>query len=1107
MKKKGTLKPLKGIVRTGLIICLLFPLVFLIKHPRAYASQRSNHLLQQHDNMYVIHGTVTDPQGRPLPGVTIRLSGTALGCASDNEGNFILRLPDAKGELLCSFIGYKTIKVSFSADRPLTIKMTESAESLEQVVVIGYGTQSKRELAGSIATVKGSDYESVPAVSIVNQMEGRLPGVLVNTASGGPGNIPQIIIRGQGGIPFDGGSRGPDPLYVIDGIPMLSAPSLLSGGSPVNDIDPADIESIDVLKDASAATIYGSRAANGVVLITTRKGKFNQKPKIVVNLSHTTVTTPFLPTRTGGNRERYHRITALQNYGEAGFDESTNSYTYPESYEESYERQLAYDYFWNKGNGANVAILQDSLNPFYNNSTDLFKYYFQTAHVVNADAQISGGAEKIAYNVTLGYYNEEGMLRGTGFNRFKAGTNLMMKPKENLDVNLGFYLARTARERSGKGNIYNLGSGAFIDEIPKELFTSSLFPGEGTPAFTELTRRHNETIEKNENYRLKVNGKVAYRFLRDFEFSVTGAIDYSQQNQHMYIPASLDEYNEAQSVEQIVRTMMWINENVLKYKHTFNEIHKVDFILGLSLQSQENNSIFLSGRSKLPRQIEYINSGNVYDKENDRALKDGMTDYSKWTLASWYSRLNLTLWDKLLLSASLRFDGSSKFGKDVRWGTFPAFGVGYILTEEPFMETLRPVLSFAKVRVSWGRTGKIFDDPYMAAGKYIQGGTFLGNSSIIPAWDGGMPNSSLTWEKSAQWDVGMDMELLGHKISCTFDYYCRDNTAQLFLVDAYGVHSGFVNRMENANATRDQGIELALNFKILNKENLKWEAGFNIARNWNILKECSDDVDFQVYSSKLGENFVNNINIKGKPVNSIFVLKDKGIYNSDSEVPFIYEGGKKIYLRGASYAQHYRAGDRIFVDADGSGSIYNNRPQYEDRFEARSPVPLFTGGITSNLRWKDFDFSLLFNYAIKRTVVNQGAAESIGTNTGLSSMMNLVLADLNKTKFWKQPGDDAQLPMNRADNELSNWSYAIWSNVDVFNYLRLKSLTVGYTLPEGVQKKIHFRCRVYFTAENVFTITGYKNGDPETIDIHTGLNRNNTVPLGRKFTIGTTLTF
>ena len=556
-----------------------------------------------------------------------------------------------------------------------------------------------------------------------------------------------------------------------------------------------------------------------------------------------------------------------------------------------------------------------------------------------------------------------------------------------------------------------------------------------------------------------------------------------------------------------MRHSPWINENVLKYKHTFNEIHKVDFILGLSLQSEVNNSVFVSGRSNLPKQIEYINKGNVYDKENDRALKDGMTDYSKWTLASWYSRLNLTLWDKLLLSASLRFDGSSKFGKDVRWGTFPAFAAGYILTEEPFMEGLSGVLNFAKARVSWGKTGHIFNDPYMAAGKYVPGGTFQGNSSIGPMWDGGMPNSSLTWEKSAQWDAGIDLEFLNSRISCTLDYYCRDNTSQLFLVEAHGIHSGFVNRMENTNNIRNQGVEIALRFNLLDKENLRWDVGFNMSRNWNVLKECSDNIDFQVYSDELGENFTNNINVRGKPVNSIYVLNDNGYYNADGEVPYIYQSGKKVYLYGASYAQHYRKGDRKFADADGSGNIYINRPEYEDRFDAGSPVPLFTGGITSNLKWRNFDFSLLFNYAIRRTVLNQGPAESVGTTTNISSMLQLVLADLNNTTFWEKPGDNSDFPVNRADNELSNWSYAIRSNVDVFNYLRLKNLTVGYTLPASVQRKIHFGCRVYFTAENLFTVTGYRKGDPETIDVHTGLNRNNTVPLGRKFTIGTTLTF
>lgn len=395
----------------------------------------------------------------------------------------------------------------------------------------------------------------------------------------------------------------------------------------------------------------------------------------------------------------------------------------------------------------------------------------------------------------------------------------------------------------------------------------------------------------------------------------------------------------------------------------------------------------------------------------------------------------------------------------------------------------------------------------MASGKYVTGGTFLGNSSIVPLWDGGMPNPSLTWEKSAQWDAGLDLELLRRKINLTFDYYCRDNTSQLFLVDAYGIHSGFLNQMQNINSVRNQGIEIALKLNLLSKENLRWDVGFNISRNWNVLKECSDNVDFQVYSNKLGENFTNNINVRGKPVNSIYVLNDQGIYNYDNEVPYIYEGGKKIYLHGASYRQFYRAGDRIFVDADGSGHIYNNRPQYEDRFNAGSPVPRFTGGLTSDLRWRNFDFSLLFNYAIHRTVLNQGSAGSIGTTTNISSMLNLILADLGKEVFWEKPGDAATLPVNRADNELNNWNDAIRSNIDVFNYLRLKNLTIGYTLPSIISNKIKCGIRVYFTAENVFTITGYKNGAPETIDVHTGINRNTSVPLGRRFTIGTSITF
>ncbi len=393
-------------VRKRWLIIIIIPIVqiFILPFPLFAGLPQQTCLLK---------GTVTDTKGVTLPGVTVRLDGTNIGVASDNEGKFTLNLSQSKGVLVCSSIGYKTVKVSFivPSATPLLIKMEEAVSELDEVQVIAYGSQAKREMTGAMSIVKMADIKDIPSLSVGNLLQGRVSGMNVVNSTGAPGcGGTSITIRGYNSLSIENGRRGSEPLWVIDGVPMFSFTSPATGLNTLAEIDLADIETIQVLKDAQSSSIYGSRAANGVILVTTKKGRLNQKARFSANVSHTFSVKTFLPEQTGGNAERRLRLQALNNYATAYFDKETNTYRYPENWDEALENKATYGYFYGNGRSTGISVLQDSLNKYYNRSSNLIGYYFRPVRVTDANLQLSGGAEKIAYNVGLGYYTEKGTL-------------------------------------------------------------------------------------------------------------------------------------------------------------------------------------------------------------------------------------------------------------------------------------------------------------------------------------------------------------------------------------------------------------------------------------------------------------------------------------------------------------------------------------------------------------------------------------------------------------------------------------------------------------------------------------------------------------------------
>ena len=1097
LKKKARMRKLSTKPKTRKVILVHYSLVAIISFCLIYLP---NIMLagNTRDSIpdYPVKGKVMDEKGEPLPGVTILLDSTRIGTVTGVDGAFSFRLPKAKGVLVFSFIGYENAKKNFVSGQTLIVTLKEKISKLDEVTVIAYGTQNKREVIGAMSTVKANEIKDIPSPSLANLLQGRVAGMNVTNMTGAPGGGgTSITIRGFNSLSIENTRRGSEPLWVVDGVPLLSFTSPITGSNTLADIDPSTIESVQVLKDAASASIYGSRAANGVILVTTKKGRLNQSAKFSINVSQTYSFNPKLPELTGGKAERRLRLAALNNFAQAYYDHETNTYKYVDNYYESYNEGLHYNYFWNQGYGTNVPIYQDSLNPFYNNSTNLFKYYFRTGKVTDANIQLSKGYSTFSYNIGLGYYTEKGVLKNTGFNRVNLIGNFNLRPFDRLEANFRMYIARTGRDRSSYDMLVNgFSTGTELEQIPSQLLEySTVFPGPGTKAFQEAIKRYDEIKEKSEAYRLRGSFDLSYKKGLTLKSSV--AADMSLQYQNLFMPSNLDEYNETYSNGQHQRTLMLLNENLITYKYRFHDKHNIDLLAGLSYQMDQKDDIGGWGKAAPSNLIQYVPwAGNAYDTENKRQLKDFMTSMERSTLMGIFGRVNYNYLQKYLFSFTIRRDGSSKFGKNVRWGSFPSVALGWTISDEKFMDWSHGVLNYCKFRASWGKSGRQFDQPYIALGLLEANNPFLGYPTVTPDFGLGLINQGLTWEKTDQYDLGVDMDLFNHRLGVTLDYYYRYTDKLLYLIVLPGNYSGYMQQWQNAYCISNQGVELAIKWNVLRCGHFNWNLEFNIARNWNRLEKSQDERDFTNYDSP------DNLNIIGKPLNGIYAYQTAGYYQDDKDVPRNFIAGEDTPL--GTGQQFYRAGDRVILDNNGDGRI-----NYEDRVFCGSPLPLASGGIINTLNFKGFDVNILFNYVIGRHILNKGTGASVGTSLGMSpeEMAKPVFADIKNISFWQKKGDNTDYPVNRLEAGLNNFGTAIAANVQNVSYIKLKTLTIGYTLPKNVKKFIGFGVRVFATGENLFTITNYKGADPESVDTVTGIDGLGNYPLSTRLTFGLTL--
>lgn len=1036
-----------------------------------------------------LRGLVRDGAGHPVMSANVQLKGTTFVTMTQEDGTFVLPTTVKSGELLVSSIGYQSTTVKFANGVVPRITLKEMATQLGEATVVAYGERNSRELVGAVSSIKADKLKDAPAPSIQNLLQGQLSGLAVTNVSGSPGGGgARINIRGISSLNTKGVNDG-TPLFVIDGVPISNVSAEATGGiNALAGLDPTTIESVEVLKDAASASLYGSRSGNGVVLITTKKGRLG-RPEFGVTLSQSLSFLPKTPLQMRGNGERYvHNLLARhQRYGY--YDYITGNYVLPNGYGQSYGRSQfgdgAYDYFWGNGNvlgedGTAPAAVQDSLNSFYNNDTNWWKYFFQIGKVTSGNFYARGGTDNARYLVSLGLYDETGIQINSGFQRLSFLTNLDLRlsPKLNFftRVNLSY-----AKQSAISGSSIQ---GLEVD--PKQMPT--VYPGAGSVAEEQTLQRVRDVRARNGMFNPRLTLGADYTFLPGLKFLTTASVDAYFSNNHMFRPTYLNNNNlsSVESTRSMTAMMQW--ENTLTYKFTLKEKNNFELLGGFTTTYDLSENIKGNASGGPTNKIYEIGEGwpQGRDVEGRREyLQRIQTNREEQQMMSYLGRIAYNYDRRYLLEASVRYDGSSVFGRDVRWASFPSVAAGWAFSQENFMRDIW-YLSYGKFRASWGRSGQKFQEAYLAHGLMEESNIFMGESGLQPSE---MANSHLTWEKSDQYDLGLDLEFLNSRIKVRTDYYYKHSHDLLMQVPTPGNFFISKNVWTNASSISNEGLELDVTASLYRTKEFTWDLGFNISRNWNKFLSSYDGKDL-------------NDKVLGRPIYGIYTYHDEGIVQNESQIPYYYsQEGKRVPLSFGALTHPLRPGGRKIKDQNGDGIINSN-----DLYYAGSALPIAQGGITNTFTYKNFTLTFLTTYTIGQRMMNMVKGGAFLFNKKFGVVMN----DFTKAKFWAKEGDRADYPSLEFadDGYVGQFDGEIDSNIENVSYLRLKQLTLSYTLPTKITKALRLtEGRVYFTGENLFLLTNYSGIDPEIINPATGKDTGAMYPLNRQLTLGLNFKF
>jgi TonB-dependent starch-binding outer membrane protein SusC len=988
---------------------LLLGLVLLFAAASAFAQSRQ------------VSGTVISGEdGEPIPGASVMVKGTSIGAATDLDGNFSLAIPADRNTLVVSFVGLLTKEVTVGNQSVINVTLQPDMKSLQEVVVVGYGEMTKREVTGAISSVGSKDIQNLPVAGLDQAIQGRAAGVLVNSASGTPGGGISINVRGTASI-----SASNEPLYVVDGMPIYSGntSSIGLGGQQTNvlsQINPNDIESIEVLKDAASAAIYGSRGANGVVLITTKRGKAG---KAQVDLSmYKGVQEP---------TNRVENVTGSQ-WREIMNESRTNDGRAPIFSEEQ------------------VANAPDA---------DWYNLIFRQGSIEDYNVSVRGGSENTQFFASGGYFKNEGFMKSFDFERFSTNISIDHKFNEKFDLRSGIRLVNTRqRLNNNDNNIFGVFSSAQLGRPDFEPFLEdgSYNHGFSTLIGHPLALAQEVKNELNE-YRIQPNIAVGYKIIPGLRFETSFRADVISGRQDQYNPntvrSGFGTNGSGTQANNLFTT--YLNENLLTYTKSIGTDHQFDALLGQSYQRYISETGWVRGINFPGPDFKYITSA--------AEVNAGSSFRTEYALLSYFGRVNYRWKDKFLVSANLRTDGSSRFGQDTRFGVFPAGSVGYILSEESFLKN-SSVISLLKGRVSYGVTGNQDGiGNFSAMNLYSAGSNYLASPGFAPTQ---LPNPLLSWEESKTLNFGADFGFLNDRFQLSAEYFIQ-NTSNLLLSKPIPNTSGFTSITENIGSMRNNGLELSASGNIINTRGFNWNSQFNISFIKNEVTAIVDEAT--------PINSLQSRAAVGQPLGAFFLIKTDGV---DPET-----------------------GDIRFVDYNGDGQITPDDRQYLGK-----PNPDFFGGFNNTFTYKGFDLNVFFQFTYGFDVINRSAQFNQHLGFSAWGMSELVL------DRWQQPGDVTNMPRatvldpnrnNRVDSD--RW-------LEDGSFLRLKNLSLGYTLPISLTQRIGVRqARIYGMAQNLITWTNYTGWDPE-LNSNPGANiaRNYdflTFPQARTYTVGVNIGF
>ena len=1031
-----------------------------------------------------VKGQVVDATGIPLIAVTVYQEGnTSIGTMTDLDGNYVITPSSSQATLIFSCMGYAEVKEVVGGREVINVTLQEEQLSIDaaEVVSVGYGSVARRDLTGSVSKVDMSELMKAPVTNFDQALTGKIAGVVVTTSDGAVGSEANITIRGNNSL-----TQSSAPLYVIDGFPTES--------SMATSLSSADIESIDILKDASATAIYGARGANGVIVITTKQGN-EGKPKINFSASWT-------------GSAIANKIDLMDGY-------------------EFVKLQSEMSDYW----GTSKLYLRDAAgNEVYTpeNYRDVTNYDWQdeiyrNALTQNYNLSISGGHKESGnrYNVSFSATDQDGIIVKSNFQRYQGKLNFQQKIGDKVTFDLLANYSRsitsgvtpTSAQQSSSASgwlMYSVWGYRPVTPISTQGDDESIFDSilDSTVSSSDDYRFNPAKTVRNE-YRktivdyLNANAGLTWEIIDDLKLKVTGGYTINKRRR--------EEFNGTQTYTGYVGSpsgkgingaiywndkTTWLNENTLTYTKRFARKHNFQFLAGFTMQGEtfDYKGTVSEQMSTESLGINGLHTGNYQN----------VTPWQyDWTMMSGLFRVNYNFKYKYYLTASFRADGSSKFPKGNRWGYFPSVGASWNINREEWLKD-KQWLSNAKLRASWGLTGNNrTTTPYDYYSQiatlpgHIESYDYVFNGQIVSGYyPSNMSNEKLRWETTEQWNAGLDLSFFDSRIKLTADWYLK-NTRDLLLQATIPASSGYTSAMLNIGSMQNQGVEVTLNFVPVQRKNFTWSMDFNIAMNRNKVTALTNDQRSLMSTVSWDYNYNSQqpyITQVGKPSGMMYGYIYEGTYKHDEFNGNVLKDGV-AYMNSVGKEQT-RPGDPKYKDINLDGVIDDN-----DRTIIGCGQPLHTGGFGNSFNFYGFDVNVFFSWSYGNDVIN---ANRLIFENGSKQNLNLLST---YSGHWSEENPDSDIPRIGA-NGMNVYSSRV---IEDGSFIRLQSLSVGYTFPRSVLRKLHFdTMRVYVSADNLFTITNYTGPDPEVSTRNSVLTPGfdwSAYPRSRGITAGVSFTF